>query len=172
MPSGLALRNTIGRLGWKIDTRGHGGYVVGPGSSSSRSRYRITLDAAAAPLPAWLIDRLTATPPPPVPNWRCPQHVGPYLRAIVDGEAARVGAAVPGTRHTSLLAAACTFGRLVGGGELNVDTARAALRSAAARHSGVDGMTDREITSTIDDGLRYGQRRPRHLREDRGYSVG
>ena len=172
MPSGLALRNTTGRLGWKIDTRGHGGYVVGSGSSSSRSRYRVTHDAAIAPLPAWLVDRLIPAPPPPVHNWRCPRHVGPYLRAIVDSEAAKVAEAVPGTRHTSLLAAACTFGRLVGGGELNLDTARAALLDAAAGHRGVDGMTDREITRAIDDGLRYGQRRPRHLRDAGGYSVG
>jgi hypothetical protein len=67
------------------------------------------------------------------------------------------------TRHTTLLAAACTLGRLVAGGELDAHDARSALFDAAARHVGVDGMTHREIAGTIDDGIRYGAQRPRRL---------
>jgi hypothetical protein len=67
-------------------------------------------------------------------------------------------------RHTTLLAAACALGRLVAGGSLADNDVRAALRSAASRHIGVDGMTDHEVARTIDDGLRYGGRRPRLLR--------
>jgi hypothetical protein len=62
MPTGDALRNTAGRLGWKIDTRGHGGYVVAAGSIRRDGRYRITRSREIAPLPAWLTNALTTAP--------------------------------------------------------------------------------------------------------------
>jgi hypothetical protein len=40
-PPVLELGNSAGRLGWKIDTRGHGGYVLAPGSIIEGHRYRI-----------------------------------------------------------------------------------------------------------------------------------
>ena len=60
MPAGPALRNTAGRLGWKIDTRGHGGFVVATGSLRRDGRYRITRNHEIAPLLAWLTPALTA----------------------------------------------------------------------------------------------------------------
>jgi hypothetical protein len=53
-PSGVELRNTAGLLGWKIDTRAHGGYVVAPGSTTSASAYTVTDGRPVAELPAWL----------------------------------------------------------------------------------------------------------------------
>ena len=57
-------------LGWLIDTRGHGGYVVAPGSyvdlPDGTGRYEVIYDRTPAPLPDWLCALLTA-PPPEIP---------------------------------------------------------------------------------------------------------
>jgi hypothetical protein len=160
------LRSTAGRLGWRIDTRGHGGFVVAPGSLRCDGRYRITRNYEIAPLPAWLTDALTPEPPHPEQGeqpTRRPRTRRRYLQAILDGERDAVARAQSGTRHSTLLAAACTLGRLVAGGSLGAHEARSALFDAAARHVGVDGMTQREIAATINDGIRYGAQRPRRL---------
>ncbi|MBV9314516.1 MAG: bifunctional DNA primase/polymerase [Pseudonocardia sp.] len=51
-PKGTHLGNTVGKLGWQIDRRGVGGYVVAPGSVRSDGYYTIIDTAAVAPLPA------------------------------------------------------------------------------------------------------------------------
>src|SRR5687768_14677816 len=57
-PDGISLGNTSGKLGWRIDTRGIGGYVVGPGSVGSAGSYTIIRDRAVAPLPGWITEAL------------------------------------------------------------------------------------------------------------------
>ena len=67
-PPGVRLGNTAGEsgrgLGWLIDTRGHGGYVVAPGSvvdlPDGTGRYEVVYDRPPAPLPDWLAALLTA----------------------------------------------------------------------------------------------------------------
>ncbi|WP_181722954.1 bifunctional DNA primase/polymerase [Nocardia gipuzkoensis] len=61
-----ALRNTIARLGWRIDSHGHGGYVVAAGSQLPEGPYRRLDDRA--PLPQWLTDLLSPLAPLPVPR--------------------------------------------------------------------------------------------------------
>ena len=166
-PAGVALRNTVGSVGWRIDTRAHGGYVVGAGSVRDDGRYRVGRGGRVAELPDWLLRALTPPPPAPGPSMQlCPHRASAYVRAIVEGEAHDVAVARTGTRHHTLLKAARTLGRLVGGGELAEDDARAALLEAAARHVGVDGCVVDEVTRTIDDGLGYGKRLPRRIGRD------
>lgn len=69
-PPGTVLRNTSGDnggLGWLIDTRAWGGYVVGPGSVTDSpdgpGRYELLYDRPPAPLPGWLASLLTAPRP-------------------------------------------------------------------------------------------------------------
>lgn len=164
-PAELELRNTAGSLGWRIDTRGHGGYVVAAGSVRAEGRYVIVNDVAPAELPGWLARALVPPPPPaPGPVMQLPrQRAGAYVRAIVEREAQIVATAQTGTRHRALLAAARTLGRLVGGGELAENQARAALLDAAAGHVGVDGCTAGEVRRTVEDGLRYGRQLPRRI---------
>jgi hypothetical protein len=55
-PPGGRLRNTAGRLGWLIDTRAAGGYVLGPGSLingrfSWRTRHDLTHQFTPDPAP-------------------------------------------------------------------------------------------------------------------------
>jgi hypothetical protein len=163
-PEGLAWRNTVGTLGWKIDTRCHGGYVVGAGSKRPEGSYQLTHSGPVAELPGWLLAALT---PPPVAEhdpMRLPAgRASAYVRAVVEGEAYDVATARPGTRHRSLLKAARTLGRLVGGGELGENDAREALLDAARGHLGVDGFTGEELTRTVDDGIAYGMQLPRRI---------
>ncbi|MGM1063127.1 bifunctional DNA primase/polymerase [Saccharothrix sp. Mg75] len=160
------LRNTIGRLGWRIDTRGAGGYIVAAGSVSNRGIYRPITHAPIAALPQWLIPLLLPpTPPtPPRSTSKAPHHPDAYLDAIVTGEADKVRRATPGQRHDSLLRAANKLGRWVGGGELDEHEVRAVLHAAAAQHHGIEGWSAHEAEITISDGLTWGMLRPRRLK--------
>jgi hypothetical protein len=164
-PVGVELRCTAGTVGWRIDTRAHGGYVVGAGSTRPEGSYRVMRDRPVAELPSWLERALTPPPPPePGPAIELPAvSAGAYVRAIVAGETRGVADAQTGTRHHTLLRAARTLGRLVGGGELAEDDARRALLDAASRHISVDGCTAAEVHRTISDGLAYGQQLPRRI---------
>jgi Bifunctional DNA primase/polymerase, N-terminal len=75
-PAGVRLGNTAGGLGWLIDTRAHGGYVVAPGSiveaADGTGRYEFASYRPAAELPAWLARLITAPPPSPLLGARCP----------------------------------------------------------------------------------------------------
>ena len=61
-----ATANTVGQVGKigdtpsGIDTRGPGGYVVGPGSVIDGVAYRVEIDMAVVPVPAALLDWLEA----------------------------------------------------------------------------------------------------------------
>jgi hypothetical protein len=167
-PDGVVLRNTAATLGWRIDTRAQGGFVVAAGSVREQGRYRITRDAPIAPLPSWLANALT--PPPAAAEsgteseLRLPSgRADAYLAAIIAGEARAVAEARTGERHRTLLRAARSLGRLVAGGELTAPAARDAVLQASTAHIGVDGTTPREIAQTIDDGLAYGARAPRTI---------
>jgi len=163
-PPESGLRNSTARLGWRIDTRGVGGYVVAPGSRCPGGVYRIVRRTPVADLPDWLSDALTPPPPPPrhrlvLPDYRA--HA--YLSAVLRNEADAITSAPIGQRHKTLLRAAGALGRLVGGGELDEHDARAVLHDAARHHIGFRGFTEAEAARTIDDGLDYGARRPRRI---------
>ena len=141
--------------------------MVGAGSIRPEGRYRVARPGPLRELPGWLLQALTPPPPrlPVFPSRRPHGPVRAYVHyAIVEAEAGLVAAAQTGTRHTTLLRAALTLGNLVGGGELDEQTARSVLVEAAAGHIGVDGCTEREVGQTITDGLAYGRGRPRILR--------
>ena len=132
-PAGLVLRNTAGSLGWKIDSRSVGGYCVAAGSVRDDGVYRVVRGGAVAELPDWLARALTPAPPPALgsPKELSPRRASAYVSAIVKSETRAVAAARTGTRHRVLLKAARTLGRLVGGGELSDEEARAALLEAS-----------------------------------------
>ncbi|WP_232213019.1 bifunctional DNA primase/polymerase [Saccharomonospora saliphila] len=166
-PENLALRSTVARLGWRIDSRGAGGYIVAAGSVRAEGYYRPMHRAPIAALPPWLATRLA--PPPrmtPTTITSHARHTGAYITRIVQAESATVAHARTGTRHRTLLHAAVTLGRLVAGGELAEHDARAALHNAAATHLGHHGWTTAEAERTVTDGLAYGARRPRRLADD------
>ncbi|MFE4856115.1 bifunctional DNA primase/polymerase [Streptomyces sp. NPDC056670] len=166
-PSGVRLRNTAGSLGWKVDTRAHGGYVVGAGSVIDGKAYTVVCDMAPAPLPEWLKVRLTPAPLPPQVRTVAPLIRGgrtdAYLTAAVTAELqrvmrARVGTATtPGSRNASLYIASVALGQLVAGGELSATAVTGKLVDAAVSV----GLTETEACATVASGLRAGTRKPR-----------
>lgn len=164
-PADLDLRNTAGRLGWRIDTRARGGYVVAAGSVRREGRYRLTLDTEIAPLPGWLRTGLTPPPRPRVPaaGERTIGAVDAYVRAAVTAECDALRAARVGTRHHQLHMAARILGEFVGAGRLAEPAARQTLLGAVAVHLGIDGFSEHEAAATIAHGLANGMQRPRVL---------
>ncbi|MFI9007573.1 bifunctional DNA primase/polymerase [Actinosynnema sp. NPDC053489] len=163
----VPLGNTVGRIAPHVDTRGVGGYVVAAGSALGPHRYRVLRDAPVAPAPEWLVAVLTPPAPehPPIPAQRpSPRRVDAYRAAVLEGESERVREARPGTRAHVVFTAACRLGELVGAGWLDETTAVAVLLSAAARHDGVEGWTEREALHHVENGIALGRCRPRVLR--------
>ncbi len=162
-PAGLDLHNTTGKLGWHIDTRGNGGYVVGPESIVNGRRYKITRDVQPAQLPAWLIERLRPPVQVPLPATQVLEglRAGAYVQSAVRGEYERVVRAAVGTRNHAVFVAAAKLGGLVAGGALPEALARQALEAASRHHVGVHGFTHEEALKTIESGLRRGAQTPR-----------
>jgi len=168
--TGPQLRNTTGgtagSLGWLIDTRAHGGYVVAAGSIVNGRRYTLAHDTTPAPLPDWLAARLRPAPLPPPPA----QPVRPttagrsrYLAAAIAAEVARVEQAPEGQRNQALYLAAVALGQLVAGGALTEAEVRDVLTQAAAGHLAAGAYSPRQAERTIASGLRAGAKRPRSV---------
>jgi hypothetical protein len=169
-PGAPELRNTAGDrgrgLGWKIDTRGQGGYVVAAGSTTPGGTYRHTGPDEPAPLPEWLCQRLRppALPPPPSSSIRTRDgRVSRYLHAAITAETARVHDAPAGQRNFCLYVAAVALGQLVAGGALAEREARGVLLDAAARHLALGAYSPNQADQTITSGLRAGAKRPRSI---------
>jgi hypothetical protein len=169
VPAGAVLRSTAGErgngLGWKIDTRAWGGYVVTPGSTTPDGRYEYLYDGPPALLPGWLVERLTPAPPPAAPVLPIRPARGRrsrYLDVAIRAEAGKVTDATT-NRNATLFAAALALGQLVAGGAVSEQEIRAALMTAAGRHIGTRQFTEREAHTTITSGLKAGANRPRQI---------
>ncbi|MGW6456280.1 bifunctional DNA primase/polymerase [Streptomyces sp. NPDC055078] len=162
-PDDVELRNSAGSLGWKIDTRANGGYVVGTGSVVGDRQYTVVRETAPAPLPEWLTKLLVPAPLPPQRLVTVPlvahDRRSAYLRAAVEGELRRVSAAPQGHRNDALYQASVALGQLVAGGELSGADVTGWLTDAAVGNS----LTDVEARGTIASGLRAGAKRPRNV---------
>ncbi|HEX4103291.1 MAG TPA: bifunctional DNA primase/polymerase [Pseudonocardiaceae bacterium] len=163
-PPGAPLRNTQAMIGWKIDTRAHGGYVIAPGCPVSPSGYALVDDRDPVELPSWLHHALTPKPPTahPAPATAASTNPSGYILAALRGECQRVRTAPPGQHNAVLCRAAYALGQLVGAGLLTQDTAQAELTTAADVLISADcGCTPREITRVITAGLTAGAHNPR-----------
>ncbi|MGP3951361.1 bifunctional DNA primase/polymerase [Streptomyces sp. 7N604] len=150
-PPGRPVPNSAGRLAPGIDVRGTGGYLVGPGSYSTRGVYRLAPGPTEpAPAPAPLVRLLT--PPPARPGQGAQDEQGPY--AYGPGGHGRSGAALvqfvrdsrPGQRNDRLFWAACRAYETGLGRDL------AAALTDAALHT---GLTEREARATIASAARH-----------------
>jgi hypothetical protein len=158
--SGEPLRNTSKKLGWLIDTRARGGYVIGAGSTVVTGRYRIVSDDRPGPLPAWLHQRLQPTPlPPPRPITVSigTDRRSKYLEAAVTAELARIANAGPGTRNNAVFEASVALGQLCASGALNINEIKGMLTHAALKV----GQRPTEAARTVASGLKTGAYRPR-----------
>ncbi|MGX1975478.1 bifunctional DNA primase/polymerase [Streptomyces kronopolitis] len=160
-PESVNLRNTAGSLGWKIDTRAGGGYVVGTGSMVADTAYTLASNADVAPLPDWLTKLLAPAPLPPQRPVRVPLIAegrrGAYLTFVVNAERERVTGAPEGRRNNALYEASIALGQLVAGGELCTAFVTGHLTEAAR----LVGLGEIEARRTIASGFRAGAKRPR-----------
>ena len=157
-PEGRMIRNSAGRLGPKLDTRGEGGYVLLPPSvHPSGGIYRWAEDRSPASLqpelaPEWLIELLD----PPAPSeaertafstagYRTANGEDRYADKALRAELALVATAPDGGRNDQLNASAHALFRLVVDGRLSLDIVERGLYEAA-RHI---GLTDIETRRTI-----------------------
>ncbi|WP_406048293.1 bifunctional DNA primase/polymerase [Kribbella sp. NBC_00889] len=153
------LGNSAGRLGWRIDTRGHGGYIVGAGSTTPHGRYLATRLSPPQSLPNWIVEQLdTSTPYPQPPRSTAEmKNTAAYAAAALAGELEKVLAAPTGQRNDTLNRAAFALGQLTGAHLLAEAIATDELLTAAARI----GLPHTEAERTITSGLTAGARHPR-----------
>lgn len=175
-PEAVRIRNSAGRLGWLIDVRAEGGYVVAAGSVVRGRRYRAT-DSPVESLPDWLTTLLAdheveQTVPAPRNYEGAQAELDPlldvisrrsaYVGAALRGELDNVLAAQPGYRNHAVNTAAFALGQLVGAGLLPEGLAVSALAEASA----AIGLPPREADRTIRSGLTAGKRTPRRTSMD------
>ncbi|MEU8182976.1 bifunctional DNA primase/polymerase [Micromonospora sp. NPDC049047] len=162
---GPELRNTTGDrggLGWKVDTRAHGGYVVAAGSTVAGHPYAVALDCDPAPLPAWMAGLLAPAPRPahrPALVALPADRRGAYLAAAIRRQVDHLTAAPEGQRNHALFASAVALGQLVAGGALTTADVSAVLEPVALSL----GLSAGEVARTIASGLRTGANNPRTL---------
>ncbi|KPC82411.1 bifunctional DNA primase/polymerase [Streptomyces sp. NRRL S-4] len=133
-PAGKRLRSTADALGWKVDTRAWGGYVVGAGSTVGGASYEIIHDASPAPLPAWLSDLLAPKPAPaPMPLAELSgrmRNATAYTTAALRGELEKVLSAREGGRNRAVYFAAYALARMIRSGDLAEAAVSSELMSA------------------------------------------
>jgi hypothetical protein len=158
-------RSTAGSLGWHVDTRGVGGYVVAAGSvrriDGRHRHYRLLGPMEPAPMPGWLAALLAPAAAADVPS--TVRFRSSYVEAAVTEEVSLVRRARPGTRKAVVFRAAVSLGTLVAAGVLDETEARELLTAACTVHIGVDGFTAAEVDRAVANGLRYGLQRPRRI---------
>lgn len=174
-PPGLQLGNTSGArgkgLGWLIDTRGAGGYVVAPGSyvaaRDGTGPYTLTRDQPPAPLPDWVAAALTPPPPQPASGSVADlladlpaRRLTSYGHAALTGEIERVATAPDGGRNHALNLAAWKLGKLIARGALPRDLVEHALQVAAeaANQYSADPRPPRALAAVIGYGIDAGIR--------------
>jgi hypothetical protein len=157
-PDGRTIRNSAGRLGPKLDTRGDGGYVIVPPSvHPSGGIYRWADDREPwlippEPAPAWLIDLLdpSVATHEPRGEWQAPHRdAGQDRRALkaLESELALVAVAPEGGRNSQLNRSAHALFRFE---SLSPSVVADGLLSAA-RHA---GLPDHEARATVGSAAR------------------
>lgn len=151
-PPRLSVPNSAGRLAPGIDIRGVGGYLVGPGSSTTHGGYRLAPGSPAwspAPVPPVLL-RLLRPPRPAPPRPYQPgsppseQHAAALVRFVRDSR--------EGQRNVRLFWAACRAYETGAGAELAPALVEAALHT---------GLPAREARATVASAARSAARRLR-----------
>lgn len=160
-----------------VDTRGDGGYIVGPGSTMAdgRSYKWVDYDGHGLPeladAPQWLLDLVVSSAPDPVKRTEyiyTPVSSGTnerYVERAVEDECRKVADAPVGSRGQQLFASACALGELVAAGALSRDDAEAALYDAAVA-SGVAAKDGKRSTmDRIKRGMDKTRNTPRQIPE-------
>ncbi|MEV5204910.1 bifunctional DNA primase/polymerase [Streptomyces sp. NPDC053720] len=177
-PAGVEVRNTARTVGYCIDTRAAGGYVVGIGSEVDGRAYELDSDVRTpAVLPEWLLTLITTAPTPPKAG-AAPRRAEVVARlreltrqgtreqrwaaGILRSECDDLAAHGEGGRNSRLNLAAYRAGQLVAGGLLDQALAEEQL-TEAARECGLGVDVPHEIEKTLRSGMAAGLARPRRM---------
>jgi hypothetical protein len=187
---GTTVRSSVGYsagrvtgLGWCIDVRAGGGYVVGPGSRTARGAYRVLHARPPAALPDLLASRLTPStvmarsPATTAGGERSPhRRLGPgrvrrvesWWAGAVAGELANVAAAIAGDRagggrNATVNRAAFKLGSRLAAAGHDTDADVAALTGQLVAAGVAVGLPEREARTAVTSGLAIGRARPRPL---------
>jgi len=146
------LKNTTGKVGAGLDTKGKGGLVVAPPSlHASGRRYQwVDTSVRLAVVPRWLRNRVD---PPRIDRTYSPPPVNPsskYLETAVRDECTNLASTQEGGRNDALNRAAYALARFVADG-----TADAAyIVSELQRAARACGLRDSEINATLTSAFR------------------
>lgn len=176
-PAGKKFGNGKGSLPAGVDVRGHGGYVIAPGTVMQDGRlYEVFGDIAEAPeLPAWLSALLDVAPAvaeraavvPVSRTEHSDARIQAYCDAAIKAETDKARSAPSGQRNNTLNEAAFALGQLVGAGWVTEGEIFALLMNAASQ----SGLGEVESRKTIQSGIRAGFRDPRVLPDSEYGSV-
>ncbi|NNU27971.1 bifunctional DNA primase/polymerase [Isoptericola sediminis] len=164
VPDDVEVRNSdaLRALGFEVDVRGAGGFVVAPGSTHvSGRRYEVADDTEPQSLPDWVLELLQATTPDPGDDGDAPVSEAQALAAL-DAACEDLADAVNGQRNGTLNAKAYYLGRMVGGGLLD----RAEVEERLTEVALEAGLGKDETRATLRSGLRRGEARPRKVADD------
>ncbi|OLO31901.1 DNA primase [Streptomyces sp. MNU77] len=151
-PDGVRLGNSAGRLGKHIDTRAHGGYVVGAGSVLPNGTYDVVDPTEPVPLPKWLHALLMPRQPSrALMAATVPVRASRYAAAALRAETAAVAGAGEGVRNWTLVRAARALGRFIPSGDLARHEVEQALNSAGLRA----GLRENECRAAVTSALNW-----------------
>jgi hypothetical protein len=162
------LTNSAGRLGWRIDTRGVGGYVVGAGSVIGDHSYVVDPDLPVRPLPAWIEQLLVAAkkPAPVSANmtdlYAEVRRRSSYAAGALRDEVENVLSA-RSHRNDALNSAAFSLGQLVASGLLPQALVEDALTRAGEAVGLHEDDPPRQVENAIRSGMTAGLREPRRV---------
>ncbi|UGQ15025.1 bifunctional DNA primase/polymerase [Yinghuangia sp. ASG 101] len=152
-PGARPVRNSAGRIGWKIDVRAHGGYVVAPPSTAAGKPYAWDFGTGPhtplADLPDWLLELaapVRPVPAPRVPDWRLASRPTGFMSGLIKV----VLEARQGQRNERLFWAACKAGEHAQAGHIDRQRAADSLLAAALDI----GLDEKEARGTITSGYR------------------
>ncbi|HZZ22833.1 MAG TPA: DUF3987 domain-containing protein [Roseiarcus sp.] len=141
-----------------IDVRIGGlGYVIVPSPGNGRRWIRPLLSTPLMQAPQWLLERLRRAPEPELGEAK------PFLgetseraKEVLDRACAALAGAPPGTRDFTIGQVVYRVGRLAGAGELDPESALAALLRAMAANPG----TDKNHHDKVERCFRHGLNKP------------
>lgn len=155
------IKSSSGTLGWKIDVRSAGGYVVAAGSRLANGEYRAGIISEVEPLPNWIREAITESLKPrtigtPTPSRSTPtvaHHSSRYVEVGIRNEIEILKGAQPGTRNNTLNKVAFNIGRLVARDPSLNNFGLNALKITSL----AIGLTESEAAQTIASGYRNGR---------------
>jgi hypothetical protein len=186
------LGNGEGVLPGGINMRGHGGFIVAPGSVRPDGQLwcepddGLRLASAFATgiiprIPQWLVDMIRAPKasdpaPQDVPSiqWELSavtERERIYAARALESECTRVSQALPGTCNETLNKAAFSLGTMAGAGWIEPDLVRSELIAAGQNCGLVRDDGAGAARNTIESGLKAGISEPRAPLPERGFGT-